>query len=320
MCYFAAMSRATYIEMPCKSALNAVKGMPFRWSLNPYRGCVHACHYCYARASHPYLGFNADEEFETRIVVKTNIAEVLRRELARPGWTGEPVAIGTATDAYQPVEGKYQLTRGVLAVMHAFRNPLSIITKSTLVLRDLDLLADLARLAQVRVSFTVTTLDPELWRLVEPGTPPPASRLRVLAKLAAAGVPCGVNLAPVLPGLTDSEAAIEAVVAAAREHGAITFWASPLRLAPLVKEHYFGFVGRSFPDLLRRYQVSYPGTSADAPRRYRDELSATVTAIKSRYGFDEDVPRSLDRASGSNSTLRRLDDRRQLTMPLDHGC
>lgn len=281
------MSKATYLEMPCKSALNAVKGMPFRWSLNPYRGCVHACHYCYARASHPYLGFNADEEFETRIVVKTNLAEVLRRELARPGWTGEPVAIGTATDAYQPVEGKYRLTRDVLAVMHSFRNPLSIITKSTLVLRDLDLLADLARQTRVRVSFTITTLDPELWRLVEPGTPPPASRLKVLAKLAAAGVPCGVNLAPVLPGLTDSEAAIESVAAAAREHGASRFWASPLRLAPLVKEHYFGFVARSFPELLRRYQLSYPGASADAPRRYRDGLDARIAAITARHGFGD---------------------------------
>jgi DNA repair photolyase len=278
------MPRATYIETPCKTALNAVKGMPFRWSLNPYRGCVHACHYCYARASHPYLGFNAGDDFETKIIVKTNMADVLRRELIRPGWSGDRVAIGTATDAYQPAEGTYQVTRRVLAVMHAYRNPLSLITKSTLVLRDLDILADLALRAQVRVSFTITTLDPELWRLIEPGTPPPASRLRVLAKLAGAGVPCGVNLAPVLPGLTDSEAAIEAVVAAAREHGATSFWASPLRLAPLVKEHYFGFLERSFPDLLPRYQRAY--AAADAPRPYRDGIEARVRALTTRYGFD----------------------------------
>lgn len=311
------MARATYIESPCKSALNAVKGMPFRWSLNPYRGCVHACHYCYARASHPYLGFNADEDFETRIVVKTNIASVLRRELARPGWAGESVAIGTATDAYQPVEGQYRLTRGILEVMHAYRNPLSLITKSTLVARDVELLADLARTAKVRVSFTITTVDQDLWRLVEPGTPPPLSRLRVMARLAEAGVQCGVNLAPVLPGLTDSDDAIAAVASAARDHGASSFWASPLRLAPLVKEHYFAFVARTFPDrpdLLHRYQRAYPG--ADAPRRYRDDLDARVKVITDRYGF---VPRErsgsgFDGASGVPA--RPPAAQMQLAMPL----
>jgi DNA repair photolyase len=311
------MARATYIESPCKSALNAVKGMPFRWSLNPYRGCVHACHYCYARASHPYLGFNPDDDFETKIMVKSNMPAVLRRELARPGWGGESVAIGTATDAYQPAEGQYRLTRGILEVMHAYRNPLSIITKSTLIARDIDVLADLARTAKVRVSFTITTVDPELWRMVEPGTPPPSSRLRVLARLADAGVPCGVNLAPVLPGLTDSDEAIEAVARAAREHGATIFWASPLRLAPLVKEHYFAFVARAFPDqpdLLRRYQRAYPG--ADAPRRYRDDLEARVKLITDRYGF---VPRErTDPApeSGFGVASRPAAAQMQLAMPL----
>lgn len=308
------MARATYIEAPCKSALNPVKGMPFRWSLNPYRGCVHACHYCYARASHPYLGFNADDEFETRIVVKTNMADVLRRELARPGWSGDRVAIGTATDAYQPAEGMYEVTRRVLGVLHAFRNPLSITTKSTLVLRDLDLLADLAPQTPVRVTFTITTLDPVLSRLIEPGTPPPVSRLRVLAKLVAAGIPCGVNLAPVLPGLTDSDAAIEAVVAAARDHGATAFWASPLRLAPLVKEHYLGFVERSFPHLLPRYQRAYPG--ADAPRDYRDRMEARVRAISARYGYSGDELHESGRRSGPSPAMQARRERHQLAMPL----
>ena len=305
------MRRRTYIEIPCKSALNPVKGMPFRWSLNPFRGCVHACHYCYARASHPYLGFNADDEFETKIVVKTNMADVLRRELARPGWTGERVAIGTATDAYQPGEGRYEVTRRVLGVLHAFRNPISITTKSTLVLRDRELLADLARVALVRVSFTITTLDPVLWRLIEPGTPPPASRLRVLAQLADVGIPCGVNLAPVLPGLTDSAEAIESVVSAARDHGATSFWTSPLRLAPLVKEHYFGFIERSFPDLLPRYRRAYP--QADAPREYRDRLEARVRAISSRYGFGVDTLTEPDMVPVADRSLQP-DHQQQLAM------
>src|SRR6476646_6180083 len=181
------MAKAAYIPSPCKSAINPVKGMPFKWSLNPYRGCVHACHYCYARATHAYFGLNADTDFETQIFVKSNIVEVLRRELARPSWGGDQIAIGTATDAYQPAEGQFRLTRGMLETLLAFRNPIGIVTKSTLILRDIELLAELARVAQVRVYFTITTLDRDLWRSVEPGTPPPFQRLAAMAKLNAAG-------------------------------------------------------------------------------------------------------------------------------------
>src|SRR5215212_5340247 len=151
MFYSAAVSKTHYIEAPCKAALNRVSGMPFHWSLNPYRGCVHGCHYCYARATHPYLGLNADEDFETKIVVKSNMPELLRQELARPSWTRERVAIGTATDAYQPCEGRYRLTRACLEALRDFATPVSIVTKSTLVLRDLDLLAELAALPGTRV-------------------------------------------------------------------------------------------------------------------------------------------------------------------------
>src|SRR5918999_4599180 len=171
------MRRPEYREMPCKSALNRVSGMPFRWSLNPYRGCVHGCHYCYARATHPYLGLNADEDFATKIIVKTNMPEVLRQELRKPSWRRERVAIGTATDAYQPCEGRYQLTRRCLEVLRDAHNPVSIVTKSTLILRDLDLLGELAQGPGATVYFTITTLDPDLWRQIEPGTPPPLVRL-----------------------------------------------------------------------------------------------------------------------------------------------
>jgi DNA repair photolyase len=301
------MTQAEYREMHCKSALNRVSGMPFRWSLNPYRGCVHGCHYCYARATHPYLGLNAGEDFATRIMVKTNMPDVLERELARPGWRRERVAIGTATDAYQPCEGRYQVTRRCLEALRDAHTPVSIVTKSTLVLRDLDLLKQLAVLPGTQVNFTITTLDLTLWRLIEPGTPPPAQRLAVMRRLTDAGVACSVFIAPILPGLTDSEQSITSVVAAAREHGATAFWAGALRLAPLVKEHYLGFVAQSFPKLLTRYERGYPGM--EAPREYRWRLEERITRIRERYGFAEDdsklrdegdaVPAALAPRSGS---------------------
>src|SRR5215217_1534638 len=220
MIYSAAMARPEYRELPCKSALNRVSGMPFRWSLNPYRGCLHGCHYCYARATHPYLGLNADEDFATRIVVKTNMPDLLRRELGRRSWTQERVAIGTATDAYQPCEGRYRLTRRCLEALRDYDTPVSIVTKSTLILRDLDLLADLSQGPGATVYFTITTLDEAVWRLIEPGAPPPLKRLEVLRRLSEAGVPTGVFLAPILPGITDATDAIEAVAAAAKARGA----------------------------------------------------------------------------------------------------
>ena len=281
------MARATYVETTCKTALNRVQGMPFAWSLNPYRGCTHACHYCYARATHTYYGMNAGEDFETKIVVKANVVEVLRRELARPSWPRERVAIGTATDPYQPCEGRYRLTRGILQALRDHRTPASIVTKSTLVLRDLDLLAELARGPGATVSFTVTTLDPELWRSIEPGTPPSLQRLAVLRRLREAGIPAGVFMAPVLPGLTDSASSIDAVAAAAREHDAASFGTSALRLAPLVKEHYLGFVASAFPDLLPRYERAYAWTNL--PRDYLAGLEARIARARARHGFAEDA-------------------------------
>jgi DNA repair photolyase len=309
------MKRAEYIEQPCASALNRVHGMPFRWSLNPYRGCVHGCHYCYARATHAYLGMDAGEDFSTRIVVKTNIASVLRRELHRPSWQQERVAIGTATDAYQPSEGRYRLTRACLEALRERQTPVSVVTKSTLILRDIDLLADLAAGPGAVVYFTITTLDPAVWRLIEPGTPPPQQRMRVMRRLSEAGIATGVFLAPILPGITDSAASIDAVAAAARDHGAATFGTSILRLAPLVKEHYLGVVASAWPSLLPRYERAYTGVNAPEP--YQTALARRIDRVRERYGFADDVVRHRRPHDGQALTVAPAAGAKphQLTLP-----
>jgi DNA repair photolyase len=316
MFYSEAMTRAEYRETPCKSALNRVSGMPFRWSLNPYRGCVHGCHYCYARATHPYLGLNADEDFATKIVVKTNMPDVLRQELGRRAWPRERVAIGTATDAYQPCEGRYQLTRRCLEALRDFATPVSIVTKSTLILRDLDLLTELAQGPGATVYFTITTLDDARWRLIEPGTPPPLKRLEVLRRLTTEGVRCGVFLAPILPGITDSMASIEAVAAAAKAHGAASFGAAVLRLAPQVKEHYLAFVSETFPDLLPRYERAYAGTTISSD--YQTALERRVARVRERRGFGQNTMQSrrVETASSMKTAAPDPAGPGQLTLPL----
>jgi DNA repair photolyase len=294
------MGRVEYVEVSCKSALNRVQGMPFKWSLNPYIGCAHACVYCYARSYYAVAERGSPgEDFQTRILVKTNFPDVLRRELARPSWRGEQVALGTATDAYQPAEGRYRLTRRVLEALRDHHTPLGLVTKSPMVYRDIDLLADLARVAKVRVFFTITTVDLALWRTLEPGTANPFKRLQVMRALVEAGVPAGVLLAPILPGITDSVERIEAVAAAASDHQATFFGSGALRLKPVVREHYLDFVGESFPDLLPRYERAY--TRVNAPQPYQQALDARVEAIRARYGFGADsmrerrlVPRASD--------------------------
>jgi DNA repair photolyase len=298
------MTRPEYREIPCKSALNRVSGMPFRWSLNPYRGCLHGCHYCYARATHPYLGLNADDDFETKIVVKTNMVEVLRQELSKPSWTRERVAIGTATDAYQPCEGRYRLTRRCLETLSDHDTPVSIVTKATLILRDLDLLAELAQGPGATVYFTITTLESELWRVIEPGTPPPLKRLQVMNRLSEAGVPCGVFLAPILPGITDAAASIDAVAAAAKAHGAASFGSAVLRLARQVKEHYLAFVSETFPDLLPRYERAYAGTNISAD--YQTAIERRVAQVRERHGFVEDAMHSRWVEIGNTPTGAKL--------------
>lgn len=277
------MARATYIPLTCKSAINRVKGMPFKWSLNPYRGCAHACQYCYARETHAYLGLNAGKDFESSIFFKENIAAVLQRELRTPSWPHESIAIGTATDAYQPAEGHLRVTRSCLEVLAQERNPVSIVTKSTLILRDLDILEDLARGAEARVYFTITTLDHTLWRQLEPGTPPPQKRLAILSRLASAGIQTGVLMAPVVPGMTDSPASIESVARAAADHGASTFAALPLRLAPLVRDHFFSFLAADRPELLAWYSRNY--RTDHAPREFQQRVAQLSENAVERYGL-----------------------------------
>jgi DNA repair photolyase len=249
--------RAEYREEPCRSALNAVKGMAFKWSLNPYMGCVHQCTFCYVRAFERRADRPSDDRYGQAIRVKTNVVEVLRRELARPRWSGEGVAIGAATDPYQPAEGRYRLTRGCIEALAEARNPFSIITRGPLIVRDLDVLAEAARRAQVSVTFSVPTLDQEVWRKTEPGTAPPRQRLRALSRLVEAGVRASVGMAPILPGISDRPEQLAEVVRAAREAGACGVWANVLFLRAGTREHFLENLARDWPEELERYEELY---------------------------------------------------------------
>ncbi len=254
-------------EIEARSAINPVQGMPFKWSLNPYKGCGHGCSYCYARAYHTYLDL-PPSSFETQLFAKTNVAAVLRRELRRPSWRGESIAIGTGTDPYQPIEGQYRLTRQCLQELAEVDNPGSITTKGTLVIRDIDVIGELARRTNFTVHISLISLDAELLRRLEPGAPPPASRLRAIERLSAAGIPVSVFLSPVLPGITDRTDQIEAVVHAAAEHGARDVWTSTLRLGPGVKEHFMDRLAADFPNLVSSYTRLY-GSTMGAPIGYQ---------------------------------------------------
>jgi len=279
------MSATAYHRTTCKTAINRVIGMPFNWSLNPYRGCAHACHYCYARATHTFLGLNPDEDFESQIFAKMNIAEALDRDLSKRSWSGESVAMGTATDAYQPIESHLKLTRSCLEVFLRHRNPCTVVTKSKLVRRDIDLWSQLSALPGTRVYCTITTLDEELWRIAEPGTPSPTSRLETLRQLHEAGVRTGVLMAPLLPGISDSKEAILQVAEAVAAAGAETFATSPLRLDPGVKEHYFNWLGLHFPELMHRYEISYG--SRHLSQEYHRRIAAITDVARERFGLGE---------------------------------
>jgi DNA repair photolyase len=246
-----------YREEPCRSALNRVQGMGFKWSLNPYMGCVHRCTFCYVRAFEQRAERPSDDRYGRSIRVKTNVAEVLRRELARPSWEREIVAIGAATDPYQPVEGRYKLTRACLEVLADYANPVRIITRGPMIVRDVDVLARLASRASLAVTFSVPTIDHEIWRRTEPGTAPPHQRLRALRVLVDAGIETNVGMAPILPGLSDKPQLLADVVRAAREAGATGVWANLLHLQPGTKEHFLAALERDWPELLPRYEELY---------------------------------------------------------------
>ena len=295
-----------YVETQAKTVLNSVQGMGFRWSVNPYRGCVHGCHYCFARRYHRYLDLGTGEDFTGVILVKVNAVAVLRAELSRPGWQRATVAVGTATDPYQPIEGRYRLTRGILEALADARTPASVVTKGPMVIRDRDVLAAVRDRAGVSVCVSVTTLDPERWRQLEPGTAPPRQRLRAVGELAAAGIPVGVLLAPIVPGLTTDRANLEAVVRGAAEHGAAFLGAGVLHLEPGVREHFDGFLSAEAPSLLPLYRRLYPGTRA--PAGVEQSLGATVADLRRRYGLADrpplpPPPSSAARQGGRNPAI-----------------
>ncbi|HEX6473522.1 MAG TPA: radical SAM protein, partial [Candidatus Limnocylindria bacterium] len=228
--------RPQYAEEPCRSALSRVSGMPFRWSLNPYTGCVHQCTFCYVRAFELRAGRPSDARYGTRIRVKPNLVEVLRRELARRSWRHEEVAVGTATDPYQPAEGRYRLTRGAIQALASARTPFSLITRGPLIVRDVDVLAEAAARVEVTVNISIPTLDDRIWRTTEPGTAHPRQRLRAVRRLADAGIRVGVGMAPILPGLSDDPDLLCQVVLAARRAGAAFLWWNVLNLRPGTRE------------------------------------------------------------------------------------
>src|SRR3954452_3561156 len=276
---FAASMRVEYREEPCRAALNRVQGMGFKWSLNPYMGCVHQCTFCYVRAFERRAERPFDDRYGASIRVKTNIAEVLRRQLARPRWEPETVAIGAATDPYQPAEGRYRLTRACLEALRDASNPLTIITRGPLIVRDVDVLAEAARRASVSVTFSVPTLDEEIWRRTEPGTAPPRQRLRALKTLVDAGIRANVGMAPILPGLSDRPELLEQVVREAREAGACGVWANLLNLRPGTREHFLTALAEDYPAQLPAYERLYarraylPAVETNPVRELIRELS-----------------------------------------------
>jgi DNA repair photolyase len=271
-------------EVAAKSALNRVRGMGFHWSLNPYQGCAHQCVFCYARGTHAYRELDGVREWGSALTVKRNIAVVLRGELARPSWRGEHVAIGTATDPYQALEGRYRLMRGVLAALRDARNGFHVITRSPLIMRDLDLLVACARRAPVSVAISIATLDEGLAREIEPTVAPPRQRLRAVRALAAAGLRVGVAIAPILPDLTDAPDALAALAQEAAAAGASHVWHAALNLGAVTREAYFAFLRESRPELVARYERIFArGRYAD--RRYVDAVAQRMRAATADVRF-----------------------------------
>jgi DNA repair photolyase len=251
-------------EQTAKTIVNHVRGMAFEWSVSPYRGCSHACTYCYARETHGYLGFDAGEDFEYEIVVKTNAVELLNREIQQPKLRGQTIVTGTVSDPYQPIESRYRLTRGILEVLLDTGNPVSITTKSSLVTRDLDLLGEFAKRQGASVNVTITTVDHALARTLEPRAPSPAQRLRAIRALADAGVDVGVFVGPVFPGLTDAPEQLEALAQAVADAGGQFLLGLPLRIGKGFAAPFLAATDRDLPQVAGRYRRQAAGNGMDA--------------------------------------------------------
>jgi DNA repair photolyase len=287
---------ARYQEIRCRSALNRVKGMPFEWTLNPYRGCTHACQYCFARRYQTQLELGAGDEFSSLIFVKTNFVQVLQGELDHPRWTRELAALGTATDPYQPIEGRYELTRGTLQALAAARSPVGLLTKGPMVVRDIDVLQDLmAQAPGSSVCVSVPTVDDHAWRTLEPGTAPPLQRLRAVRMMVDAGLEAGVLMAPLVPGFSTHPAKIEATVKAIADHGARFVGANILFLDGGTREHFMRFLTAAYPALTDQYGRLY--ASKYVSKDYADRVKKTVGLLKARYGLTARKRRGEDNES-----------------------
>lgn len=290
---------ASYQEIVCRSALNPVQGMPFNWTLNPYRGCTHACHYCFARRYQTQFELGPDDHFSSFILVKINLVEVLRRELDHPSWKREQVAVGTATDPYQPIEGHYKLTRRALEALLRATTPVGLVTKGPMVVRDADLLSALGRSAGCTVYISVPTVDEDVWRALEPGTAHPLQRLRALRALRDAGVNAGVLMAPVVPGFTTQPARLEATVKAIADHGAAFMGANVMYLKGGTRDHFMGFLDREFPEMVQGYSDLYAGAYAKA--EYVTKVRQTIALLQERYGLNRRTRQRLAPAAAEET-------------------
>ena len=291
----------TFYEVHARSIINRVppaSRMAFQWTINPYRGCSHGCVYCFARNTHTYLDMDAGLDFNSRIVVKVNAAELARRELSRPRWAGEHLAMGTNVDCYQRAEGRYRLMPGIISALRDAANPFSILTKGTLILRDIDLLADAAQVTDVGLNVSVGFVDKELSRCVEPGTPSPQRRLGVCAALSSRGLRCGVLMGPVLPFLSDSPAQLKATVAQIAAAGANNVSPIVLHLRPGAREWFMGWLREHHPGLVGSYLSLY-GSRAYAPRAYQQQITDQVRELATAFGVGRASPAQARRAGSA---------------------
>ena len=272
---------ARYQEVHCRSALNRVRGMPFEWTLNPYRGCTHGCHYCYARRYQTQFELGSGDEFASIIFVKVNFVDVLRKELRRASWARQHVVVGAATDCYQPIEGHYKLTRKSLEALCEFKNPVGIITKGPMVVRDLDVLTEITKRSECSVYISVPTVDEDVWQKLEPGTAHPLQRLRAVRELVDAGIRAGVLMNPIVPGISSKPALIERTIKAIADHGAAFVGCNVLFLEGGTRDHFMKFLAAEYPSLVDGYQELY--ASKYAPSSYRAEVKRVVGILRKKY-------------------------------------
>ena len=275
---------ATYQEIRCRSALNRCKGMPFmKWTLNPYRGCTHGCHYCFARKYQPHLELDAGDQFASVIFIKTNFVDVLRRELDKPSWAKESIGFGTATDPYQPIEGTYKLSRGTLEALRDAASPVGIVTKGPMIVRDKDVLQDLSKRTTCRVHISIPTVDEDAWEKLEPGVAHPSQRLRAVRELVDAGIDCGVLMAPIVPGFSTQPAQLERTIKAIADSGATSLGAMLMHLEGGTRDHFMALINREYPQMAEKYRQLY--ASKYVPRDYDKKVQEVVSLMRARYGI-----------------------------------